>query len=230
MSANLWLTIFAPPAIFCLCGCESPPKTDAPTELYVRISDRGAFVDQTLTQLRKRDFQPRFVDRREGLILAGPTTSAQWFEPWRIDSRGGYQAFESSLHTIRRTVTVRLAPTGAKPPASSFSPASMPPTTGPSTPGVIVSGDSAPASAPACGDFRLSVQVEKERYSAPERQATTALGAMAIYNERIPTTEGLRMSRAAGEHWVPLGRDVLLEAYLLERIAAVPSVAESSLR
>jgi hypothetical protein len=49
---------------------------------------------------------------------------------------------------------------------------------------------------------------------------TTASGALAIYNERLPTTEGLRGAASRGEHWVPLGRDVLLEGYLLDRIAA----------
>ncbi len=65
---------------------------------------------------------------------------------------------------------------------------------------------------------QVTVQVEKSRYSAPERQVTTASGALTIYSEHIPTEEGLRRRRVEGEHWVPLGRDSLLEEYLLKQI------------
>ena len=67
---------------------------------------------------------------------------------------------------------------------------------------------------------RLTVQVDKSRYSAPERQITTASGALMIFSERIPTTDGLRRSRARDEHWIPLGRDALLESALADKIIA----------
>ena len=67
--------------------------------------------------------------------------------------------------------------------------------------------------------YRLAVQVDKSRYSATERQITTASGALAIYSEHIPTTEGLRKAESGGAHWVPLGRDALLESYLLAKLA-----------
>jgi hypothetical protein len=76
---------------------------------------------------------------------------------------------------------------------------------------------------PALAAYVLSVEVEKERFSSPERQVTTTSGALAIYSERLPTTEGLRASRLRDDHWVSLGRDGLLEAYLLERLAALPA-------
>lgn len=155
--------------------------------MTVQIPDREAFIDATLTLLREHDLPPQRVDRQDGLVVTRPTTGQQWFEFWRRDSQGGYQLLESSIHTIRRIVTVRVAPTDVE---------------------------------TAQDAFNVSVRVDKERYSAPERQVTTASGALAIYSERLPTTEGLLASKAAGEHWVPLGRDVLLERYLLERIAA----------
>ena len=158
----------------------------------LRIVDRDGFLDATLTLLRERDFTPERVDRRAGLVVTRPATGQQWFEFWRQDSQGLYQLVESSIHTVRRTVTVRVQP--------------------------YDSGD-APSDT-----YRLSVQVDKERYSAPERQVTTASGALAIYSERLPTTEGLLAAKAAGEHWVPLGRDALLERFLLKRIAALPQV------
>lgn len=181
--------------VFLLTGCEAPAPTSEIPQRRVWISDRDAFINDTLTLLREHDFPPRRVDRVGGVTVAGPTTSGQWFEFWRADSRGSYQSLESSLHTIRRTVTVRLAadPTVAAAPGASTSPSSA-------------------------GPHTVSVQVEKERYSATERQVTTPLSALAIYSDKLPTEQGVRASRSEGEHWVPLGRDPLLEDYLLEKI------------
>lgn len=164
-------------------GCQVSGPPTGPNAVTLQIPDREAFLDATLTLLRKHDFPPERVDRTAGLIVTRPSTGKQWFEFWRQDSQGAYQVFESSIHTIRRTITIRLEPTAETP-----------------------------------DTHRLSVAVEKERYSAPERQITTASGALAIYSERLPTTEGLLAARTAGEHWVPLGRDGRFERYLLERI------------
>ncbi|MCG3128351.1 MAG: hypothetical protein CHACPFDD_03235 [Phycisphaerae bacterium] len=78
-------------------------------------------------------------------------------------------------------------------------------------------------------DYRVAITVEKFRYSAPDRQVTTPSGALAIYSDRIPTTEGLKKSATRGEHWVELGRDGLLEARLLarlRRLAAAPAATQ----
>jgi hypothetical protein len=184
------MRVIARSFFFALCalfvvGCQAPPP-NGPTEMVLRIPDRDGFIDATLTLLRERDFPLERVDRKNGVAVTRPSTGKQWFEFWRPDSIGGYQLFESSIHTIRRIVTVHLAPADPENPDE---------------------------------DYRVSVQVDKERYSAPERQVTTASGALAIYSERLPTTEGLLASRIEGEHWVPLGRDPLFEAYLLEQIA-----------
>ena len=175
-----------------LAGCQMPPAPTGPTEVRLRIPDRDAFIDRTLTLLRERDFTPRRVDRDAGVLVTEPTTGQQWFEFWRHDSIGGYQLLESSIHTVRRTVTVNLEPVDVEDP-----------------------GD----------EFRVRVQVDKERYSAPERQVTTASGALAIYSEHLPTTEGLAAARTAGEHWVALGRDAQLESYLLDKIAGATTDA-----
>lgn len=66
--------------------------------------------------------------------------------------------------------------------------------------------------------YALRVQVDKARFSSPERQVTTASGALGIYSERLPTTEGLRNQRHALDQWIPEGRDPRLEAYLLDQI------------
>ncbi len=167
-------------------GCQAPLQPNGPTQMTLRVTDKEALIDETLTLLRELDFPPDRVDRVSGTITAGPSTGRQWFEIWRRDVLGGYQMLESSLHTIRREVGVTIEPLSAE------------------------SGSD---------EYRLSVEVNKYRYSAPDRQITTASGALAIYSEQLPTTEGLRNALSAAHEWVPLGRDGLLEQALLTRIA-----------
>ncbi len=179
-------TFFLSGFAFFLIGCQAPTPPAGPTQVTLHAPDREALVDTAAEVLRQRGFPLRRIDRTDGVIVSRPVTSQQWFEFWRHDALGPYQLLESSMHTIRRIVTVRVEPTGR--------------------------GQSEA--------LRVSVEVDKQRYSVPERQVTTTSGALAIYSERLPTTTGRRARTAAVEHWVPLGRDALLERALLDRIAA----------
>ena len=66
--------------------------------------------------------------------------------------------------------------------------------------------------------YQVAVQVDKYRYSAPERQVTTASGALQIFGERLPTTTGERLPHEGSVHWAKLGRDERLELSLLGQI------------
>ncbi len=198
-----------------LTGCRAPLPPEGPTELRLHVPDYEAFFDASLSVLRRYDFAPDYADRLRGVIVSEPVTSGQWFEPWRVDAPGGYQLLESSLHTVRRVVTVRIEP--HEMPAA---------TTEPTVADVL--SDEWDREPPVWGvkTYRVSVQVDKARFSAPERQITTASGALAIYSTRIPTTEGVRGPAGRDIDWVPVGRDPLLEAFLLEKLAnALPSVS-----
>ena len=188
-------------------GCQAPQPPTSPTEMVLHVVEYERFLDDALSLLRSCDFAPDYVDRSRGRIITKPATSGQWFEFWRVDSQGDYQKLESSLHTMRRIVRVNVEPLDA--------PGSAPANERTATRQPVV--DHTP------GPYRIAVEVEKLRYSAPERQVTTASGALAIYNERLPTTEGLRGARNRQEAWGSLGRDGLLEAVLLKRLAGLPS-------
>lgn len=181
-----------------LAGCAAPPAPKGPTSVILHIPDRDAFLDETLSMLRLYDFPPDTFDRERGLIVTRPATSAQWFEFWRADARGGYNFLESSLHTMRRIVTVEF---DALPPDEVAT--SLPSDSQPATPSDA---------------YRVTVTVMKERLSQPERQVTTTSGALGIYHPRMPTQAGLRGARVARDQWVPLGRDPLLEEYFIKRL------------
>ncbi|TWT41262.1 hypothetical protein RAS1_39560 [Phycisphaerae bacterium RAS1] len=200
--ASLLLALLAFP------GCAAPGEPVGDTFAMLQIPDLDAYIDNAATYLRQSDFPPERIDRAAATIVSEPVTSGQWFEFWRIDSQGPYQTLESSLHTTRRRVTIELVRQGD---GAASEPAIRDPRSEPET--------SAPASPPPAGRYRVAVRVEKERYNAPQRQITTASGALGIYNDRVPTREGLRGARSRGEQWVPQGRDGLLEAFLLEKLA-----------
>jgi hypothetical protein len=215
-------------------GCHGPAAPTEPTETVLRIPDRDAFIDASLSMLRRYDLSPERVDRQRGLIVTQRTTSGQWFEPWRIDSQGPYQILESSLHTIGRTVTISVEPTEAaeSQAAEAGAPGTQAAQLGASGTQAAQAGASethptgtdqageSPAAAPD-QRYRVSVQVDKARFTTPERQITTASGALAIYSERTPTMEGVRGRAASQTRWVPLGRDPLLEAFLLGQLSDV---------
>ena len=198
---NLGIAGFAWGVFWLLSGCHAPGQPSGPTEMVLHVPDHEAFFDASLSVLRLYDFPPDRADRTRGLIVSHPTTSGQFFEWWRVDSRGGYQTLESSLHTMRRIVTVNIEPAVGR------------------------ESTTAPATGESGELYRVRVQVDKSRYSAPERQITTTSGALAIYSERVPTVEGLRGPQSRGAQWVPLGRDALLESFLLEKLStAAPDV------
>lgn len=48
----------------------------------------------------------------EGVITTYPTPGSTWLEPWRKDSSPGFEKWQSTFQTIRRTATVRVIPNG----------------------------------------------------------------------------------------------------------------------
>jgi hypothetical protein len=211
-----------------LPGCQAPVPPSGPTQIVLHVPDYDAFVDASLSVLRRYEFTPDRVDRSHGLIISQPTTSGQWFEWWRVDSLGGYQTLESSLHTTRRIVTVNIQPVSAgEDRAGESREGGL--QEGGLREGGLRAGESregeAPAEPPTGGTFRVTVQVNKSRFSAPERQVTTPSGALVLYSAKTPTTEGLAGPQSRGLHWVPLGRDGLLESFFLGKLAdALPDV------
>lgn len=109
-----------------LAGCIGSPQNPATTQPVTVTSNlattRPSFwYDQSPTAtIQSADFQKlwdacehvakdRFfeierADYRSGILTTAPEISAQWFEPWRRDTKGLYQTEESSIATIRRSI------------------------------------------------------------------------------------------------------------------------------
>jgi hypothetical protein len=89
-----------------VAGCQAPRTATETTEAG---ADDGLVWEETLRVLREAGFQPDRQDRVSRVIVTHPETSAQWFEFWRGDVADAYSLLESSLQTVQRKATVRVA-------------------------------------------------------------------------------------------------------------------------
>lgn len=70
------------------------------------------------------------------------------------------------------------------------------------------------------GNARLTVKVIRERYSAPERQFNNSIAAFQFYGTTLPSVETGETLTAADNEWIPDGRDLTMEAAILNKITA----------
>lgn len=206
-----------------LVGCSAPPEPTVPTLQLVRVTDYDRLFDHALDVLRLRDIGPTTLDeanRANGSIEVGPITSQQWFEFWRRDTLGGYQNLEANLQQIGRTISIEIKPLAARSADADFAPEQQAAGGDPT----MLPDELPPLTTHGPGIYRVSVTVEKSRYSAPQRQVGIPSAALGLYSPRTPTRAGLRGPAARSAHWVPLGRDGLLEEDLLAALVTAPGV------
>ncbi|MCK4293684.1 MAG: hypothetical protein KAY65_10845 [Planctomycetes bacterium] len=70
--------------------------------------EKAAAMQAAEDVLAKMHFVIEKADADAGLIRTRPLTGAQFFEFWRTDSAGGFNAAEANLHSIRRTVELHI--------------------------------------------------------------------------------------------------------------------------
>jgi hypothetical protein len=105
-------------AVLLLAGCtEQASRT--PTDMQVEPlcfsrsaqPDSSAVVTTAEDVLAKMHFTIEKADKDAGVIRTRPLVGAQFFELWRKDSVGGFNRAEANLHSLRRTVELRIRET-----------------------------------------------------------------------------------------------------------------------
>lgn len=111
--------------LLCLAGCHSagsgvapstqpieaevlPPASTQPSTVAVRDADFDRLWTAGDAIARSLLFRPGLQDRRGGVYQTEPMLSAQWFEPWRRELRTTDAKVQSSVASIRRTLTVKI--------------------------------------------------------------------------------------------------------------------------
>ena len=75
-------------------------------------ADQAAVMTAAQEVLTDMGFRIAKCDTRLGLIRTEPLSGAQFFEVWRADSAGCYNAAEANLQSIQRTIEMTFAQTG----------------------------------------------------------------------------------------------------------------------
>ena len=107
---------YLPLTLFALTGLVLVGCADKPQPQWDALTAANASFDQVWDacqdSLERRGFEIDRRDRRFGLIVTKPTLGKQFFEFWRNDTADSAELLNSSLHTIRRVVTIRIAKQG----------------------------------------------------------------------------------------------------------------------
>lgn len=70
----------------------------------------------------------------------------------------------------------------------------------------------------AGSEYQLTVEVNRYKYSFPERQVDNPAGALRLYSSAAPTSRGRMEKVADAARWFPLGRDGWMEQAILSDI------------
>jgi len=99
-----------------LAGCARVPEARFPNPMSLPSSDPATVEKVAQRVLLEMHFEIVYPASKPGRVDTENLTGPSWFEFWRDDSVGNFQRVESSLHTIRRSVHVRVtpAPTGSQ--------------------------------------------------------------------------------------------------------------------
>ena len=176
-------------AMALLAGCAAAP---APAESLIVTTDSfDAAFGVSRDVLRGRYFEADRVDRRAGVITTLPSTAGASWELWRRDSADAGGRALAALHTIRKTVLVKIAE----------------PESGGCRIAVTVTMERQQAP-------NLEPTATSDLYSLYSRHGF--LGQQYGTGGRAET----RWERKAGAWWTDIGRDLALEHDLLKEIAA----------
>jgi hypothetical protein len=122
-------TLLGALATGCIGQPQHPAATQPATIVNLATTQPSYWMDQPPTAtVDSQDFQKLWTscedvardflfrldrqDYRSGILTTRPMVSGQWFEPWRRDNRRAYDVAESSIATIRRTITFEFTKEG----------------------------------------------------------------------------------------------------------------------
>lgn len=96
-----------------LAGCAAryaDPTPAAPAQIAVNDAEYAALFEASETVIRRYGWPVGVSDARQGLITTDPVGSQHAFEFWRADVNTHQDFWESTMASIRRTVTVTISP------------------------------------------------------------------------------------------------------------------------
>jgi len=96
-------------AVLLGAGCRSQGISRAPTRIVCEDQVTAVAIMQAAMEvLTGMHFPIEKLDAREGIVRTRPLRAAQFFEFWRSDNANPSGIPEANLHTIRRSVELRV--------------------------------------------------------------------------------------------------------------------------
>jgi len=105
-----WMWLLMP--VVMVAGCARVPEMRLANPMALTGADPATAEQVARRVLAEMRFPIEYPSARPGLVTTEPLTGDSWFEFWREDTVGSHQVAESSLHTVRRRVSVSVAPKG----------------------------------------------------------------------------------------------------------------------
>jgi hypothetical protein len=101
--------LFSVLCVLMLAGCAQKQKYETVEQIYVPDMDKTEAMQIAEDALAKMHFTIEKADYESGIIRTKPLPAAQFFEFWRSDNIGAYNAAEANLHSIRRIVELHIS-------------------------------------------------------------------------------------------------------------------------
>ena len=100
-------------AVAIASGCAQQQQLEAKdvavAQLFLADVNKAAVMETAEDVLSSMRFVIEKSDVEAGLLRTLPLSGAQFFELWRSDNAGGFNAVESNLHSLRRTVELSVS-------------------------------------------------------------------------------------------------------------------------
>ncbi len=93
---------------FAFTGCGQPVQVKNVERICLTGLDRAKAVEVSEEVLRDMNFTVAKAEPELGYVLSRPLAGGQFFEFWRKDNTGSLNSAEANLHSIRRTVELRM--------------------------------------------------------------------------------------------------------------------------
>jgi hypothetical protein len=97
-----------------LVSCAETGRYEAADQICTPGANKAEAVEAAEDVLGRMHFIIDKADPEQGFVRTKPLSGAQFFELWRKDSIGAFNATESNLHSIRRIAELEIAEKGGQ--------------------------------------------------------------------------------------------------------------------
>lgn len=195
---TLWMLLAG---MLLLLGCGGPSAATGPVRILCPDEVTAAeAIEAGREVLTRVHFVIEKLDVEQGIIRTRPLRAAQFFELWRSDNASLYRLKEANLHSVRRSVEIRVrAEVGDR---------------------RLEAGDSDNLPPAASGSLCLECDVSVQRLSlsGPPAAGLSETEAIHAQSAALPPRVELSPGQRRAMTWIDLGEDRELAGRILERI------------